>query len=338
MEYKDYYKIMGVARQASAEDIKRAHRKLARQYHPDVSKEPGAEAKFKELTEAYEVLRDPEKRAAYDRLGERWRTGQDFRPPPGWNAGQEAPGRDFDWRFRQSSGRGQEDSGEFSDFFDALFGRSFQGAGFASGRRASAPHRRAGFGQPGEDHHAKILIELQDAYTGATRSVRLQTQELQADGQLREHEVSFEVPRGIRPGQRIRLAGQGGEGTGDGPRGDLYLEVEFKPPAPGEPAWRVDKHDVYLDLPIAPWEAALGATVQAPTPTGWVELNIAPNSPPGRKLRLKGRGLPAAPPGDFYFVLQVCTPPAHTQAEQAAYRELAARFPSYEARGLWRKA
>ena len=330
MEYKDYYKIMGLARGASAEDIKRAHRKLARQFHPDVSKEPNAEARFKEISEAYEVLRDPDKRAAYDRLGQQWRSGQDFRPPPGWQAGQEATGPGPEWSFRGHAG--EADAGEFSDFFDALFGRSFQGAGFASSRRAGPGTQHARRASPGEDHHAKILIDLEDAYTGATRSVRLQ----QASGQ--EHEISFSVPKGLRAGQRIRLAGQGGLGTGGAPPGDLLLEVEFKPPDPGQPAYRVDRHDVYLDLPVAPWEAALGAAVKAPTPTGWVEVVVPPTSPPGRKLRLKGRGLPASTPGEFYIVLPPITPSAESREARAFYRDMAARFKDFDPRGLWRQA
>lgn len=342
MEYKDYYQIMGVARDASADAIKRAHRKLARQYHPDVSKAPDAEARFKDLSEAYEVLRDPEKRAAYDRLGAQWRAGQDFSPPPGWNTGQEAPGRGYDWRFR-STGGPEPSEADFSDFFEALFGQRFEGAGFGNPHpgRTGDPHarahtrtRRTGPPQAGENHHARILIDLDDAYTGATRTLRLQAG-LAPDGRPREHEIRFDVPKGIRSGQRIRLAGQGGPGTGGGPAGDLYLEVQFKPPEPGQPAYRVEQHDVYLDLPVAPWEAALGATVQAPTPTGWVEVVIAPNSPPGRKLRLKGRGLPAATPGDFYFVLQLATPPAERDAARQLYRDMRALFTDFDPRSAW---
>ncbi len=331
MEYKDYYSIMGLARDASAEDIKRAHRQLARRYHPDVSKEPDAEARFKDLSEAYEVLRDPQRRAAYDQLGPHWRAGQDFQPPPDWNAGQEAPG--------QGEGPQAVPGGaDFSDFFDILFGRPFQGAGFASGARGArggdgARAGRAGHGRRGDDHHARILIDLQDAYTGTTRSVKLLRSE---PGRAQTHELRFEVPRGVCAGQRIRLAGQGGPASGRAPAGDLYLEVDFAPAAAGRPAYRVERHDVFLDLPVSPWEAALGATVQAPTPTGWVELNIPPNSPPGRKLRLRGRGLPAATPGDFYFVLQVVAPPAASEAERRAYRDLAARFAHFDPRAAWR--
>ena len=336
MEYKDYYKIMGVARDASPEQIKKAHRKLARKYHPDVSKEPNAEARFKELSEAYDVLRDPDKRAAYDQLGPQWRAGQDFRPPPGWNTGHEARGPQ--WHAHRSAGRHPEEGVEdFSDFFESLFGRSFQGSGFASGHPGEKGpplrQRRAGPAQRGEDHHAKILIALEDAYRGATRSVRLQ---LGNDPvHPRVHEISFDVPKGIRPGQRIRLAGQGGPGHGGGPAGDLFLEVAFAPPGPGQPDYRLEQHDVLLDLPLSPWEAALGGVVKAPTPTGWVEVNIPPNSPAGRRLRLKGRGLPASTPGDYYFVLQVSNPPADSELARSVYRDMASRFSAFEPRARW---
>lgn len=331
MEFKDYYAIMELARNAGAEDIKRAYRRLARRYHPDVSKEPDALARFKELSEAYEVLSDPPKRAAYDRLGPHWQEGQDFQAPPHWNTAQEGPGRAQAW---QSATQGAE----FSDFFESLFGRGFVGTGFASApaRADRARARRTSGARRGEDHHARVLIALADAYNGATRSVRLRRTDLREPGLGQTHEIRFEVPRGVRAGQRIRLAGQGGPGSGRGAAGDLYLEVDFEPAAPGQPAYRVEHHDVFLDLPVSPWEAALGATVQAPTPTGWVELNIPPNSPPGRKLRLRGRGLPAATPGDFYFVLQVANPPARSDAERRAYQDLAARFAHFNPRAAWR--
>lgn len=335
MEYKDYYGIMGVARDASAEDIKRAHRKLARRYHPDVSKEPDAKSRFQDISEAYEVLRDPDKRAAYDHLGAHWRSGQDFRPPPDWHTGQESPGPGFEWG-ASSARRPTAQAAEFSDFFDVLFGREFQGAGFAGGapRGRAAGGQRGMGGQRGQDHHARILIDLRDAFEGAARQVRLERRDAAAGG-VQAHEIHFDVPKGIRPGQRIRLAGQGGPGSGGGPAGDLFLEVAFRPAAPGEPAWRLEQHDLFLDLPVTPWEAALGAIVQVPTPTGWVELSIPPHSPAGRKLRLRGRGLPASTPGDLYFVLQVSTPPAHTETERAFYRDMATRFTAFDPRSPW---
>lgn len=314
MQFKDYYEVMGLKRDATVEQIRRAYRVLARKFHPDVNKAADSEARFKELGEAYEVLKDPEKRAAYDQLGANWKTGQDFRPPPDWGTGTEAAGGTYS----------DAEAAQFSDFFESLFGRGQGGAG--GGARAKRPPLRA----QGEDHHARIQIDLEDSYSGAQRSLNLRVPQLTADGhvQMQEHTVSFAIPRGVRAGQQIRLGAQGGPGHGDGPRGDLYLEVEFRP----HPRYRAERHDVYLDLPVAPWEAALGAEVEVPTPTGTVALTIPPGSTTGRKLRLKGRGLPAATPGDFYFVLQIVQPAASTPAEQAAYRDFSAQFKHFSPR------
>jgi len=300
VEFKDYYQIMGVKRDATQDEIKRAYRKLARKYHPDVSREPDAEVRFKEVGEAYEVLKDPEKRTAYDQLGANWKAGQDFRPPPDWDAGFEFHGGGF-------SGA---DASRFSDFFESLFGHGFPGGG--SGH--------AGFHAHGEDAHAKVLIDLEDAYHGATRTLTLQHTELGADGrpQVKQRTLNARIPRGVRQGQLIRLAGQGGAGVGKGKAGDLYLEVEFRP----HPFYHVEGRDVFLSLPVAPWEAALGATVKAPTPTGAVDLKIPAGSTGGRKLRLKGRGIPGTTPGDFYVVLQIVLPPAESAAARTAYREM----------------
>lgn len=313
MKYNDYYKIMGLERTATQDEIKRAHRKLARKYHPDVSKEPNAEAHFKELGEAYEVLRDPEKRAAYDQLGHKWKQGQDFRPPPDWNAGFETSGRGF---------AGDADA-DYSDFFETLFRRGFDAG------PTQRPHS-AGAQAQGQDRHAKIQIDLEEAYHGGERRVSLGVPEMDEQGRVtvREHQIDFVIPKGVRAGQHIRLAGQGGPGIGGGKSGDLYLEVSFKPHA----HYRVDKHDVYLDLPVAPWEAALGADIKVPTPSGAVELKIPPGSVEGRKLRLKGRGIPGRPPGDFYFVLNVVAPPTDSSAAQAFYRSMAQQFKSFHPR------
>lgn len=312
MEFKDYYKIMGLSRDATPDDIKRAYRQLARKYHPDVSKEKDAEVRFKELGEANEVLKDPEKRAAYDQLGANWKGGQDFRTPPDWNTGKESAGPGFT----------NQDTGDYSDFFESLF-RGSQGASRGNARSAQ-------FHAHGEDRHAKILIDLEDAYAGATRSISLRVPEVDAKGHVttHEHKIDFVIPRGVRAGQHIRLAGQGGQGIGQGKPGDLYLEVEFRP----HPHFRVDKHDVYLDLPVAPWEAALGADIEVPTPSGFVELKIPPGSMTGRKLRLKGRGIPSRTPGDFYFVLQIALPPAENDKDKSFYREMAEQFKSYQPR------
>ncbi|KXX63609.1 DnaJ C-terminal domain-containing protein [Marichromatium gracile] len=285
MQYKDYYKTLGVARDASQDEIKRAYRKLARKYHPDVSKESDAEARFKEINEANEVLHDPEKRAAYDALGSGWRAGQDFRPPPGG-------GRRGHYRFDA------DDVGDFSDFFSSIFGRAFGGA--------EPPRRR------GQDQTVRIALDLDEAYRGVTRQVRVES-----SGNARTLKVR--IPAGVTQGRQIRLAGQGGAGLGGGPAGDLYLEVELKP----HPHFTPDGRDIHLRLPLAPWEAALGAAVSVPTLGGTVSLKIPPGSQSGQRLRLKGRGLPGDPPGDTLVTLEIQAPPATTEAARRAYRKLA---------------
>ena len=320
MEFKDYYTVLGVERNASADDLKRAYRKLARRFHPDVSKDADAEAKFKELGEAYEVLKDPEKRAAYDALGKDWRAGQEFRPPPGWDAGFEYSG----------APEGMDDPSGHSDFFEALFGhlRARQAQRSQQARRPQRSGDGADFRQQaqgasrggwrGTDHHARIAIALEDSYRGAKRTITLRAPEQAADGSLRLSERSVEVtiPKGVREGQQLRLVGQGSPGTGDAKNGDLYLEIVFEP----HRQFRVDGRDVSIELPITPWEAALGAQVRVPTPNGPVELGIPPGSGSGRKLRLRGVGLPGQPPGDFHAVLKIVVPPATDEAARAAWR------------------
>ena len=311
---------MGVSRDASQDEIKRAYRKLARKYHPDVSKEPQAEARFKELGEAYEVLKDPEKRVAYDRLGTNWKADQEFRPPPDWNAGFE---------FSQQGFAGP-DASQFSDFFESLFGRGFRTEHARHGGETRGARGGAFFHAPGEDRYAKIMIDLEDSYTGATRTISLQVPEVDAQGHVstREYKLNVAIPRGIRPKQYIRLAGKGAPGHGQGKAGDLYLEIEFRP----HPTYRVDESDVYLDLPIAPWEAALGAAVKVPTPEGMVELKIPADSTTGRKLRLKGRGIPGKTPGDFNVIVRIVPPPATSERDKAFDRNMAEQFKSFNPR------
>jgi len=301
MEYKDYYEIMGVKRDATQDEIKRAYRKLARKYHPDVSKESDAEARFKEVGEAYEVLKDPEKRVAYDQLGAQWQAGQDFRPPPDWDAGFEFSGGGY-------TGGGADHSA----FFEELFGRGFAQQGAAGGRR--------NFHMRGEDHHARVLIDLEDSFSGATRSISLRVPEVTEDGHVstRDRTLNVSIPKGIRPGQQIRLAGQGAPGFGGAEAGDLFLEVEFR----DHPLYRVDGADIYLDLPVAPWEATLGASIKVPTPSGPVDLKIPADSNQGRKLRLSGRGLSGKKPGDMYVVLQVSLPPADSDVARKLYEQM----------------
>ena len=317
MEFKDYYLVMGVDRSATPDDIKRAHRKLARKYHPDVSKEKDAEARFKELAEAYDVLKDPEKRAAYDRLGANYKAGQEFQPPPDWGNQQKESGN-----YSQGFDGGQGE--DHSAFFDALF------RGMGRGQQGAQQRSHEAFDMHGQDQHAKIQIEIEDSYSGATRTLQLRVQTEGPDGRpiLTDKTLEVVIPKGIRAGQHIRLAAQGGPGMGRGSPGDLYLDVEILP----HPLYRTDGTDVLMDLPIAPWEAALGADVIAPTPTGQVEVKIPPGSVAGRKLRVKERGLPGKTPGDFYFVLKLVQPNATSEADKKAYADLHAAFQTFNPR------
>ncbi|WP_250460432.1 DnaJ C-terminal domain-containing protein [Microbulbifer litoralis] len=318
MEYKDYYQILGLERDADQAEIKRAYRKLARKYHPDVSSEEGAEDRFKEVGEAYEVLKDPEKRAAYDQLGSGYHSGEEFRPPPGWDQGFEFHG----------GGYTEADPEAFSDFFESLFGRAGFGAGHA-GFGARGGGFRHEFHAQGENTHARIAIDLEDSYRGASRQITLKHSELGPDGrpQLRERKLNVKIPKGVTEGQQIRLAGQGQPGMGEGKPGDLYLEITFNP----HRLYSVEGRTVYLDLPLSPWEAALGARVRVPTPEGAVHLTIPANSKSGSKLRLKGRGIPARgtpgqAPGDLYAVLKIVAPPADSEAHREAYRQFSQAF------------
>lgn len=315
MEYKDYYKTLGVSRDAKEDEIKRSYRKLARKYHPDVSKEPNAEERFKEVQEAYEVLKDAKKRAAYDQLGSNWKSGQDFRPPPNW----------------QGSGfEGFESEGaDFSDFFASIFGGAAGRGGGFRGQR----HHGGGFKQRGQDEHAKITISLEEAFHGGAKTIQLQVPEIDANGRMhhKTRTLKMTIPPGVVSGQQLRLSQQGGAGSGGAPAGDLYLELEVTPHA----LYSLQGHDVYITLPIAPWEAALGAKVTVPTLAGPVEMKIAPGSQAGQKLRLRGRGLPGKPAaGDQYALLQVVTPPATTETQRALYEQMAKEMPFNPRQGL----
>jgi curved DNA-binding protein len=301
MEYRDYYQMLGVPRSATADEIKKAYRKLARKYHPDVSKEPQAEEKFKQVQEAYEVLKDPEKRAAYDQLGANWRQGEQFRPPPDWGSG-------FEFRSTGREGAHRFDEAQFSDFFASLFGRGSPFTDFGASRQA------------GRDHHARVDISLEEAYGGATRMLELKRPELGPDGRvsLRTRTVRVSIPAGITDGQNIRLTGQGEASQGGGRPGDLYLEVHIHP----HPQYQLDGRNVTLTLPVAPWEAALGATIKVPTLGGPVEMRIPAGVQSGHKLRLRGRGLPGEPAGDQYVLLKVALPPADTAEARALYEEM----------------
>ena len=297
MEYKDYYQTLGVAKTASEEEIKKAYRKLVRKYHPDVSKEADAQKKTQEINEAYGVLGDAEKRAAYDELGrgQQYRAGQEFRPPPDWGRG-----------FGGNGGFGGDDA-MGSDFFADLF------ANLGGGRRRQQAPRR------GEDSHASITIDLADSYHGATRGISLMVAERDAQDRIvtRERTLSVNIPKGVTAGQQLRLSGQGQPGAA-GP-GDLYLEIQFRPDA----RYRVDGRDVYETVPVTPWEMALGGEIEVGTPSGKVTVTVPAGSQSGRKLRLRGRGIPGKEAGDLYLLLEVVLPPAHTDKQRELYQTMA---------------
>jgi curved DNA-binding protein len=314
MEYRDYYETLNVPRTATADDIKKSYRRLARKYHPDVSKEKDAEEKFKQVQEAYEVLKDPEKRAAYDQLGSNWKAGQEFRPPPDFGGG-------FEFRGGPRGQAGEFDS-SFSDFFSSLFGG---GGGAPFGNAGGGPFAGAGGTRrrgprKGRDHHARIDVEVEEAYRGGSRTFELQRPQLADDGtlQMHKHTVKVNIPAGIADGQQLRLAGQGEESTSGGPSGDLFLEVHVRPSR----QFKLEGRDVTVTLPVAPWEAALGATVTVPTLGGPVEMRIPAGAQSGQRLRLRGRGLPGNPPGDEFVQLKVVLPPADSPQARALYEQM----------------
>ncbi|MGW8161042.1 MAG: DnaJ C-terminal domain-containing protein [Desulfobulbales bacterium] len=307
MEYKDYYDILGIKRDATQDEIKKAYRRLARKCHPDVCKDPDAEIKFKDVGEAYEVLKDPEKRAAYDKFGSDWKAGQEFKPPPNWDAGFEFTGGGFTGT----------DHGGFSDFFEELFG---------GGRFTGTRQRPTTFRMRGENQYAKIVIRLEDAYQGSKQTITLSRATVDKTGRVRTepHTLHVTIPKGISEGQHIRLEGQGMPGIGGGQNGDLYLEIAFA----DHPLFHAEGHDIYHTLSITPWEAALGATVKVPTLGGNVELKVPPNSQGGRKLRLKGRGLSTiTKTGDQYVTLRIVVPEAKTDKQKKLYEEMARLMP-----------
>jgi curved DNA-binding protein len=302
MKYKDYYSILGVERNADADAIKKAYRKLARKYHPDVSKDPKGEEKFKEVAEAYETLKDAEKRNAYDQLGS-YRPGQDFQPPPEW-------GRQFgDSQFSS------EDI-DLSDLFASLRGGRQQGGRGAGGRGAKIPI-------PGQDYEVTTHISLEDAYRGTLIDLNLTVPEYDEQGRLHRvpHEFKARIPKGATDGQRLRLPGKGGKGFNGGRNGDLYLTIALHPHA----LFRVSGHDLYLDLPLTPWEAALGASVEVPTLGGSVRLKVPPGTHAGQKLRLAKRGLPKPHEGqgDLFAIVQIVVPTALSERELKLFKELA---------------
>jgi len=325
VKFQDYYEVLGVPRTATADDIKKAYRKLARKYHPDVN--PGdqsAEEKFKQVGEAYEVLSDPEKRKRYDQLGEHWKGGADFTPPPGWEGGRVEFG-DFSDLFGA-----ERSTGGFSDFFETLFGSR-------RGRRSGA-----GFAMRGQDVEAAIELSLEEAHHGTTRTITLQTTAVcpTCNGSgVRENQscatcrgagvvtrpktLDVTIPAGVRHGSVMRLAGQGEAGTGNAPAGDLLLHVQLRP----HPLFHVlEEGDVEIELPVAPWEAALGAKVRIPTIEGSVDMMVPAGTQGGQRLRLRGQGVQrrGSGRGDQYVRLKLVNPPSLTASERALFEQLAA--------------
>jgi curved DNA-binding protein len=297
MKYKDYYTILGVERTATADQIKSAYRKLARKYHPDVSKEKGAEEKFKEVGEAYETLKDPEKRAAYDQLGTH-RPGEEFRPPPDW---------------QQSFGEGQFsfDDIDLADLFAGLAGR------------ARGSRRARDMPMPGQDYEAAVRLTFDQAFKGTEIELDLAVPEFDSQGFVRrvQRKIKVRVPKGVTDGQKLRVPGKGGKGFNGGRDGDLYLDIEVQ----AHPLFRSDGLDLYIDLPLAPWEAVLGAAVELPTPAGRVTLKVPPGTRAGQKLRLGGRGLsrPDGTSGHLYAVAQIVVPTVVDERQRALFTQLA---------------
>jgi curved DNA-binding protein len=305
MKYKDYYAALGVERGANADAIKKAYRKLAQKHHPDVNKEAGAEERFKEIAEAYQTLKDPEKRAAYDQLGTGFQPGQDFRPPPDWE-------RKFHFQEAAAPEGFSFEGLDLSDLFESLRAGGGRGA-----------HARANRPIPGGDYEVRVRLALEDAHRGTQVDLDLNVPEYSADGSVRHmpKTIKARIPRGATDGQRLRLRGQGGKGINGGRDGDLYLDIELAP----HPLFRPTDHDLYIDLPITPWEAALGATVEVPTIDGAVSMKIPPGTTAGRKMRIGKKGLPkpGGGEGDLYAIVQIVNPSVLNDREKELYKELA---------------
>lgn len=320
MQYKDYYKVLGVPKTATAEEIKKAYRKLVRKYHPDLSKESDASDKTAEVNEAYAVLSDAEKRQAYDTLGSQAYAaggagGQGFRPPPGW---------DESFHFSSSN---DARNGHFSDFFEQFFGRGAQSRQAQQGGRGYHGDPMA---MHGSDQHAQIELSIADAYHGTEQILVLHSTEVNEHGELvnREYKNQVKIPKGVFEGQHIRLAGKGQPGIGGAPAGDLLLEVKFK----ADKRWRAQGRDVYQRLPLAPWEAVLGKAIDVVTPAGKKQVKIPAGFKAGSKLRLKGLGIPAKTAGDLYLELEIVVPAVKTEQERQAFEALERLYPGFNPR------
>ena len=324
VKFKDYYETLGVSRTADAAEIRKAYRKLARQYHPDVNKNSGAESRFKEISEAHEVLSDPEKRKRYDTLGTDWKSGQEFTPPTGWE--------NVHFGFHGSGAPHQEsfDQGEvdFSDFFESLFGGG-GGGGPRPGSAGRGGGRRWSSAAAGQDQESEITIALEEAYHGAKKSISLQSVEIDPmTGRPHKQVKSYEVkiPAGATDGTRIRLAGQGGTGSGGGPSGDLYIRLRIAP----NDRFRLNGYDIETDLSLSPWEAALGATVSVPTMEGTASVRIPGGTQTGQRIRLKGKGMPRRRDqgrGDLFAVVKIVVPASLSAEEKKLFEQLARVSP-----------
>ncbi len=302
MKYQDYYQILGVPRDADKSDIKKAYRKLARKYHPDVNSEAGAEDKFKQVNEAYEVLKDSDKRQAYDRFGADWKHGQQF------------DGAEYGGFQGGGYSGGGFSGGDFSDFFESIFGSGYQQGGaspFQQGGRGPRVHR-------GADQQLTLDITLEEAFSGGAKTIQF----ARSSGSPEMKKLKITIPKGVSSGQKIRLAKQGQASPHGGEPGDLFLEMNILP----HRLFRLEQRDVILRLPIAPWEAAAGATLKVPTLSGSVELKIKPGIQSGQKMRLKGKGMPGANTGDQFVEIMIQTPPADSSEDKEFYQDMKARF------------
>jgi len=319
VQFQEYYETLGVGRTASEAQISKAYRKLARKYHPDVSKEKGAEEKFKQIAEAYAVLKDPEKRKKYDALGSNWQSGEDFTPPPGW--------QEFHSHYHDGAATGRKAGvgpgsvgGDFSDFFATLFGgEDFDGSGFG---RPNSRSGRGAWSTRSQAQEADITISLEDAYRGATRNIVLQTIEHSPDGTFRpvSREYEVKIPAGVSEGSRIRLTKQGGVPPGGREPADVFLRVQIAP----HPIFKFDDRGLHVEVPVTPWEAALGAKVDVPTLDGMVKMTVPPNTQGGKRFRLRGKGLPriGGEQGDLYATVRITVPHSLTPKERELFQEL----------------
>jgi len=317
--YKDYYAVLGIDRNATQDDVRKAYRNLAKKYHPDVNKSPGSEERYKEINEAYEVLKDPDKRQRYDTLGNQWREGQTFTPPPEWGHGG---------TFRMDFGEGG--GSDFSEFFKTIFG----GFGGVQGGAEDFFFRGAPRRRKGEDIEVQMELTLSDVICRDSKTISLERYEIGADGRRipRTQTLTINFPQGITDGSRIRLPGKGGQGMGEGPNGDLYITIKLRK----DPHFQVDQYDLTTVMRVSPWEAALGTSLSVKTLQGVVSMKLPAGTQSGQRLRLRGKGLPrrkGAQPGNLYVIVEIAVPKSLSQKERELFEELA-KVSSFNPRGM----